>query len=1193
MSRFWLATAVLIAVNFATPDSVDADGALKHVEISEGINPKRRIGIPGTIERGYSWKFENQDYTALIAIDTKWYNRTRSHKRRHKRQYNLDYLPPIVSEGTNALQDLVRAFNRIIPRTWNAERRVNFVLSFVHTLPYTKDITTGYDEYYKYATETLVESGGDCEDTSILFASILRGLDFEVALISLPRYLAVGVKGNFRGVSFPYKGNRYYYCETTGATDWRLGELPPNPKDERYKYQIMPITRGPVKPIPVEPITHASPSEVSIGETTPLTLDLISSKGPQQIRIYYTIYDKDSKELEQHNQEMRLSPQQPESSTKIYDVDLPPQKRVGLIKYYIEVKYDNGMAFRDPREQSRYYQISIVDDKPPTISVLSPDDGEQFTADQQITVRAEVMDNSVVEEVHIYVLSPNDQSRKLSEEGSSDMYTMDISFSQVGAVEYYLTATDEAGKESRSENRRLTIIPPDTTPPTIRLIKPSRTTFEVDQQIPIVAKVTDGSSVKQVRLFYSFSPSRHFSHYFDRFLTETSSDTYTGHIPPQSKVGYIEYYLTATDEAGNESISEPRQIDIRPPPPPRPVTLDKGIKLYEQAKYNEAIEALQLAIRELEDLEQQGEAYLYLGGAKRGKGASNDEVKEEFRRAIRLNPNQELPIRVGDDHPIFAELLEEVRIELIGESIIVEHVPPSRVSVGETIPLTLKLNSPLGPQQVKIYYKIYDKDGNELAQNNQEMHARDRQTTSSTWVYRVGLPPQKRIGSIEYYIEIEYDNHLAFRYPRAQSRYYQISILDNKQPTISVLSPRDGERFTVGDQTTVRAQVIDNSVVEEVRIYFLAPNDRNQELFVKGSSDVYATADITLSQVGIVEYYLTATDEAGNERKSDSRHIDIRLKPSPPPRPPGGNGGDDQSGGSTEGGTSEETDGPIIEEEDNSPPTISLLDPPEDTPFTVNEQITIRAKVRDDTAVKEVLVHFLSGNSQTMSEEGSSGMYAMDISFSRAGSVEYYLTATDEAGNKSKSESRQIKIEDSPPPPPPPPRIYQGIWVSFAADDASTFDWDGSYMFRLAYLREGKNQSTLGVQLDFSYPDRTNVNAIVQWGPALAKSNLTFTLLAGIAEYENFLATGTAARSTHMTPILGAGLKFYPRDKIVIDATSSIKFRSDYDTTGLYHYEIGARFYITREVNLRIGYGKLYLGNRNFTTIQVGLGYTF
>ena len=702
------------------------------------------------------------------------------------------------------------------------------------------------------------------------------------------------------------------------------------------------------------------------------------------------------------------------------------------------------------------------------------------------------MDNSVVEEVHIYVLSPNDQSRKLSEEGSSDMYTMDISFSQVGTVKYYLTATDEAGKESRSENRRLTIIPPDTTPPTICLIKPSRTTFEVDQQIPIVAKVTDDSSVKQVRLFYSFSPSRHFSHYFDRFLTETSSDTYTGHIPPQSKVGYIEYYLTATDEAGNESISEPRQIDIRPPPPPRPVTLDKGIKLYEQAKYNEAIEALQLAIRELEDLEQQGEAYLYLGGAKRGSGASNDEVKEEFRRAIRLNPNQKLPVRVGNDHPIFVELLEEVRIELIGELIIVEHVPPSRVSVGETIPLTLKLNSPLGPQQVKIYYKIYDKDGNELPQNNQEMHARDRQTTSSTWSYKVELPPQKRIGLIKYYIEIGYENHVAFKYPRDLSPYYQyprdlspyyqIFIFDDKPPTISVLYPRDGERFTVGDQTTVRAQVIDNSVVEEVRIYVLGPSAQNQELFKEKSSDMY-TKDITLSQIGIVEYYLTATDEAGKESRSENRWLTIKdPKPPPPPAHPKihlikpssttfkvnqripieAKVTDDTSveqvrlfysfspsisepprysdksltetlsdtytghippqskagyiwyylTATDEAGNKSTSENRWLEITERPPPppgsslTIHLIKPRDGTTFEVNQRITFSAEVTDDTAVKEVLVHFSLSNSQTMSEEGSSGMYAMDISFSRAGSVEYYLTATDEAGKQ-----KQIRIE--------------------------------------------------------------------------------------------------------------------------------------------------------------------------------------
>ena len=696
------------------------------------------------------------------------------------------------------------------------------------------------------------------------------------------------------------------------------------------------------------------------------------------------------------------------------------------------------------------------------------------------------------------------------------------------------------------------------------------------------------------------------------------------------------------------------QVDLPKPEPPksqsRPDTLDKGIKLYEQAKYSEAIEALNSAIQEVENPIHQAEAYLYLGGAKRGSGASNDTVKEEFRKAIRHNPNQELPIRVGEDHPIFAELLEEVRKELTGELTvislvpqtqiwiegnnidkkmlgtgrvssrllggsytvegiyaggsqretvtieldrreilyippIVEHTPPSSISVAERIPLRLNLISSEVPQQVTINYKVYGRKGNELVQNNQGLPLWERQSASSTWIYAVGLPSQKRIGLIEYYIEIGYDSRMAFRYPRDQSRHYRIPILDNKQPTISVLYPPDGERFTVGDQTTVRAEVIDNSVVEEVRIYFLAPNDRNQQLFAEGSSDRYATADITLSQVGIVEYYLTATDEAGNRNQSESRHIDIRMKP----LEPGGNESDDQPDTPTEGGPSEGTDEKIIEAEDNSRPTVNLLDPPENAQFMVNKKITFRAKVTDDTVVKEVLVHFSSDNIRKLSAEGSSDIYAMDISFSRAGSVEYYLTATDEAGNRSQSESRHITVVNPLPPPPlPPPTypIYQGMWASVAADGAAISGSEGSYMFRLAYLREGKGQPTLGAQLDFS-PNRKNMSAMFQWGPALAKSKIAFTLLGGIAAYED------SSQLTHTTPIFGGGLKFYPRDRIVIDATGSIKSRSEFDTSNFYHYEVGIRFYITPELGLRAGYGKLYLGDEDITTLQIGIGVNF
>ena len=556
-----------------------------------------------------------------------------------------------------------------------------------------------------------------------------------------------------------------------------------------------------------------------------------------------------------------------------------------------------------------------------------------------------------------------------------------------------------------------------------------------------------------------------------------------------------------------------------PPPPPPNDMLKKGIKLYEQAKYNDAIKVLSSAIRELEDPEKRAEAYLYLGCSRWGTGESNDQVREQFQESIRHNPDQKLPPRIGENHPVFGKLLEEVRRELTGELTItsllpqtkiwidgeaigkqmlgtgtvsrrllkgdyivegiyeggskkrtvkiepnqrkkldleippiVKHDPPSGISIGEIIPLTLNLISSKDPQQVKINYTIYGRDRNELGQNNQEMRLWERQPASSTWTYTVSLPAQKHVGLIEYYIQIEYENHLTFRQPGTQEGHYRISIVDSK------------------------------------------------------------------------------------------------------------------------------------------PPTISLLDPP--TQIMVNQQITIRAEVIDNVSVKEVYLHFssVSRQSQKLSKEGTSSIYVTNMTFSQAGSLRYYLIATDDEGNESRSESRNIAIEPHPREPDP---IYQQIWASVAANHASTSDRDGGNTFRLAYLREGKNQPTLGGQLDFSYPDRTNVSAIAQWGPALENSDIAFTFLGGITEYENFFTSGTAARSTHTTPLLGAGLKFYPRDKIAIDATSSIKFRSDFDTTNLYHYEVGIRFYITRELSLRAGYGKLYLGNRDVSTMQIGLGYTF
>ncbi len=126
---------------------------------------------------------------------------------------------------------------------------VEFAAAFVQSLPYTIDsVTAPYDEYPRYPIETLVDNGGDCEDTSILLASIIDEMGYAVVLIMLPDHCAVGVKGgeNAYGAYYEYEGSKYYYIETTGE-GWGIGDLP-----DEYKNTAASIR--PMIPTPI--LTH-------------------------------------------------------------------------------------------------------------------------------------------------------------------------------------------------------------------------------------------------------------------------------------------------------------------------------------------------------------------------------------------------------------------------------------------------------------------------------------------------------------------------------------------------------------------------------------------------------------------------------------------------------------------------------------------------------------------------------------------------------------------------------------------------------------------------------------------------------------------------------------------------------------------------------------------------------------------------
>jgi hypothetical protein len=236
---------VLILSGFLINTNAFAEDALNNVRIVDGINQYRPPNTRQTIGRRYIWNFKGKSYTILMTIDVEKYNSYSG-----KERYDI---PKLVEEGRTTVGNLTREFQRIIRqnKSWSHEDRVDFVLSFVQALPYTlDDVTTSFDEFRRYAIETLIEGGGDCEDTTILVASILRGLGESVALIFTPRHIALGVSGDFTGSRFSYQGMEYYYCETTG-TGWTVGVLPASVG--KTADAIIPLLPSKLSPEPTTP----------------------------------------------------------------------------------------------------------------------------------------------------------------------------------------------------------------------------------------------------------------------------------------------------------------------------------------------------------------------------------------------------------------------------------------------------------------------------------------------------------------------------------------------------------------------------------------------------------------------------------------------------------------------------------------------------------------------------------------------------------------------------------------------------------------------------------------------------------------------------------------------------------------------------------------------------------------------------
>ena len=118
------------------------------------------------------------------------------------------------------------------------------IVKFVQdTIEYQYDSdTTGQAEYPRYPIETLYEKRGDCEDTSILMAALLKEWGYEVGLLHLPGHAAVAIRTSDTYNATAYyeiDGHRYLFIESTGS-GWSIGEIPEEFLEAGVEMYIVP-----------------------------------------------------------------------------------------------------------------------------------------------------------------------------------------------------------------------------------------------------------------------------------------------------------------------------------------------------------------------------------------------------------------------------------------------------------------------------------------------------------------------------------------------------------------------------------------------------------------------------------------------------------------------------------------------------------------------------------------------------------------------------------------------------------------------------------------------------------------------------------------------------------------------------------------------------------------------------------------
>lgn len=181
-----------------------------------------------TIHRRYEWSYGGFDARIEIDWPREWLDGLRSlpHPLDVTRYASYVLNDPLEDHLRQLVDKIVAAAKESMDLP---ERKdvLHFVLAFVQHLAYYRE----QGEYPRYPMETVIDGGGDCEDTAILAAFAARYLGYNCALLDFEkselmglirsRHMDLGIEASYDGeFSGTYwlgdDGTRYYYVSCNG-----------------------------------------------------------------------------------------------------------------------------------------------------------------------------------------------------------------------------------------------------------------------------------------------------------------------------------------------------------------------------------------------------------------------------------------------------------------------------------------------------------------------------------------------------------------------------------------------------------------------------------------------------------------------------------------------------------------------------------------------------------------------------------------------------------------------------------------------------------------------------------------------------------------------------------------------------------------------------------------------------------------